>query len=428
MKTKYLILLLFLINLVYSQRNIERELREYTNPEELVSLSESIPFEKAIEVLSAISEKYTGKRIVSIAGFTEPIGIEISKMPFDKAFNIIVQYNDLQFEEREEVFVVKKKTDSAASLPTDIYADVNTREVKISAIIFEMNTGEAKERGINWQFLLSQSGLDIGFELLTSSEAQDEETGGGAAGTQTQRTPEFTTNSSSEFELGGFTGTATSLFRFFESENLGEVIASPSVTVRDKQQGRIQIGEDISIKQRDFAGNVIDVFISTGTIIDVVPYIYNEDGIDYILLKLNVERSSGTPDVVSTRIQKTQATSDVLMLNGEETVIGGLFVNDESIVRRGIPILKDLPWWVLGIKYLTGYDQKVIQKREVIILIEAEIIPTLKERIALKKERNLIKETIDRNERKTMKYKIIDKIKKSEEEEETKEEENKEAD
>ncbi len=419
MKTKYLVMLLFLINLIYSQRNIERELREYTNPEELVSLSETIPFDQAVEVLSKISEKFTGKRIVSIAGITSPIGIEINKMTFDKALNIIVQYNDLMFEEREEVFVIKKKTEAKQNLPEDTYADINTREVKISALIFEMNSGMAKERGINWQVLLAQSGLGIGFDLVTVPELVEQEGAGtGEENELAQGTPEFNAVTASEFELGGFTGSANGLFRFFESENLGEVIASPSVTVRDKQEGRIQIGEDISIKQRDFAGNVIDVFISTGTIIEVTPYIYNEDGINYILLKLMVERSSGTPDAVSTRIQKTEATSDVLMLDGEETIIGGLFVNDETTVRRGIPILKDLPWWVLGIKYLAGYDQKIVQKREVIILIEAEIIPTLKERVTMKKERNLIKGKIDENERTIMKYKIENLIKNEEDKKE----------
>ena len=60
--------------------------------------------------------------------------------------------------------------------------------------------------------------------------------------------------------MGDWDGTATALFKFFESEELGEIIASPSIKVRDKNKGRIQIGSDISIKQKDFAGNVNDVF------------------------------------------------------------------------------------------------------------------------------------------------------------------------
>jgi general secretion pathway protein D len=51
------------------------------------------------------------------------------------------------------------------------------------------------------------------------------------------------------------------------------------------------------------------------------------------------------------------------LLNGEETILGGLFVNEEAITRNGIPFLKDLPWWVLGIRYLTGSDQTVSEKK-----------------------------------------------------------------
>jgi len=199
--------------------------------------------------------------------------------------------------------------------------------------------------------------------------------------------------------LGSFKGNATAAFKFFENQNLGEIIARPSISVRNKMKGRIQIGEDISIKERDFSGNLIDKFFSTGTIIEVTPYIYTEDGINYILLKLMVERSSGTPGQISTTIQKTNATTEVLMLDGEETIIGGLFVNNEVSERRGIPFLKDLPWWVFGIRYLTGYNSETLEKREIIILIKTNILPTLKERIELKKNENLIRKTIEETEK-----------------------------
>ena len=84
------------------------------------------------------------------------------------------------------------------------------------------------------------------------------------------------------------------------------------------------------------------------------------------------------------------------MLNGEETIIGGLFQQNEVVSRTGIPFLMDLPWWVFGIRYLTGSDKTQIVKREIIILIQIEVIPALKERIAQKKE-DLIKQTIIEN-------------------------------
>ena len=49
-------------------------------------------------------------------------------------------------------------------------------------------------------------------------------------------------------------------------------------------------------------------------------------------------------------------------------------------MRVGIPILKDLPWWVLGIKYLTGYNKKSYQRNEMIVIIKAKIMDTILER------------------------------------------------
>jgi type IV pilus assembly protein PilQ len=199
--------------------------------------------------------------------------------------------------------------------------------------------------------------------------------------------------------FGNVSGNVTAMFRFFESQNLGEIVTSPSVSVRNKQKGRIQIGSDFSVKQKDFSGNVIEHFYSSGSIIEVTPYVYNKKGIDYILLKLSVERSTFFPSDLTTEIKKTSATSDVLLLDGEQTVIGGLYINDEEYVRSGIPFLKDLPWWVLGIRYLTGSDQKIITKKEVVIVLKADLLKTLEQRFTLKnQEQDLIKEKIRKDD------------------------------
>lgn len=398
--TTYLIVLVLALP-IFAQQDLGRKLSGYVNPDELVTLSANISFEKAVEVLSTISEKLTGKRIVSTAGFNEPIGIEIDKMPYKKALIIIVQYNQLIYEEKPDVIIVKKITDATSTLTADIYAPVSEREVKITALFFEANVTEMRERGINWQWLLSQSGLSLGGEFVSFTPQQEETSEDGT----TQKTPDFGMNSATEFTMGSFEGSATAAFRFFESENIGEIIARPSVTVRDKNKGRIQIGSDISIKERDFAGNIIDRFYATGTIIEVTPYIYSEEGVDYVLLKLTAERSSADPGTITTEIRKTQANTEVLMLNGEEKVISGLFVNEETNRRLGIPILRDLPWWFFGLRYIFGYDQKQITKKEIIIVVKAEIVPTLKERILEKEAQDLIRDKIDNDAQWLEKYK-----------------------
>jgi type IV pilus assembly protein PilQ len=70
-----------------------------------------------------------------------------------------------------------------------------------------------------------------------------------------------------------------------------------------------------------------------------------------------------------------------------------MYSNDEEVTREGVPILKDLPWWVFGLRYLFGYDSKQIIKRELIILLKAEILPTLEERASKQTgPKNLIRE------------------------------------
>ncbi|MHB8931397.1 MAG: hypothetical protein ACYC5R_12450, partial [Melioribacteraceae bacterium] len=110
-------------------------------------------------------------------------------------------------------------------------------------------------------------------------------------------------------------------------------------------------------------------------------------------------------DALSTNVSKNVVTTDVLLLDGEETAIGGLFENQEISVRRGIPFLKDLPWWVFGIRYLTGYDSQETVRKEVIMLIKAELLPSLKDRIEKIKEDSALRDIRQENFDKMEKYK-----------------------
>ena len=368
----YSLLLIFMfIGNIFPQKYWERRLKDYNNPDELVTMSQTLPFNEAIALLSKVSESTTGKRIVSTVASDQPIGFEVESMPYDKALFMIVQYNGFLIEEKEDVIVVKRVQGEEVK-PEDIYASVDSREVKISAVFFEVDVAKTKEVGVDWKVLLSQNGLNLGGDLNTQVQSQ--------TGTQVQPS-QFNLSGMGDFKLGDFYGQATAMFRFFEREGLGEIISSPNIVVRDKKQGRIQVGSDFSIQTRDFAGNTIEKFYPTGTIIEVLPHVYKENGIDYVLLNIMVERSSFQQNETTSEIKKTTASTQVLMLNGEETILGGLFVTEEVVTRNGIPFLKDLPWWVFGIRYLTGSDQTIERKKELVILLKTELLPTLQERL-----------------------------------------------
>jgi type IV pilus assembly protein PilQ len=405
----YLVLSFFFVLQAFPQQYWERQFKTYQNPDELVTMSETLPFNQAIELLSKVSESVTGKRIVSTSEKTDPIGIEITNMPYDKALLMIVNFAGLQYEMKDDVIIVKSKEGSQVEETPETYAPVTTREVKISAVFFELDVQAARDLGVSWEFLFSGEKTDLAGLLRTRTESSQSQSGtGGTGGSSTTGglQPDFNLGVKSAFTAGDFFGEATAIFRFFEQNDMGEIISNPSIVVRDRNEGNIQIGSDFSVRTRDFAGNTVEKFFPTGTIIKVIPYIHKEQDINYVLLNVAVERSSFSTTETTTEIKKTQASTQVLMLDGEETIIGGLFVNEEAQVRNGIPFLKDLPWWVFGIRYLTGSDQTITRKKELVILLKTELIPTLQDRFENPEVGNVVGEGLNKGRNQIKYYKF----------------------
>jgi type IV pilus assembly protein PilQ len=388
----YFVISIFIVLQASPQEYWERRFKTNQNPDELVTMSETLPFNQAIELLSKVSESVSGRGIVATVQKTDPIGIEITNMPYDKALLMIVNFAGLEYEMKEDVIIVKSKTKEELERTPETYAPPTQREVKISALFCEIDLQEAKKVGLDWRVLLSGEQTNLAGVLRGETEIDQSQ------GNQQQSQglqPEFKLGVTSDFQIGDFFGQATAVFKFFEQNNIGEIISNPSIVVRDRNEGKIQIGSDFSVRTRDFAGNTTEQFFPTGTIIIVTPYVHKENGLDYALLDVAVERSSFQTSELTTEIRKTTAATQVIMLDGEETAIGGLFVNEELVVRNGIPFLKDLPWWVFGIRYLTGFDQTTTRKKELVILLKLEIMPTLQERFENPQWENVLKRELD---------------------------------
>jgi type IV pilus assembly protein PilQ len=237
-----------------------------------------------------------------------------------------------------------------------------SREIKISAVFFEVNLTRLEEVGLNWSLMKSTQDYTASVEFKGADNVSN-------SIFKTEVTPKVS------FANINFVA------KLFSDYKLGEILSGPTLIVRSGEKGRIQVGQDFSIRERDFAGNLIDKFYSAGTIVNVNPQVIIEQGVPFIHIDVNVERSSVTPGQVSTIINKTQAQTNLLLLDGEETVIGGLYNNETQTIRSGVPFLKDLPWYVFGLRYLFGYESESVSKKELVILMKAELVPTLQERI-----------------------------------------------
>lgn len=153
-KIIFIILILTTIVAAQSQRQFQKMIS--SSPEELVSLSGSMPFNQAMQMLSKMSKQFLNKIIVLSEDITDPIGIDIIQMNWYRALLLILKYHNLEFTETEEYIKILPRKLEKPPLPDVMKGiDLNTREVNISAIFFELDVAKSKELGMNWRWLLS---------------------------------------------------------------------------------------------------------------------------------------------------------------------------------------------------------------------------------------------------------------------------------
>jgi len=354
--------------------------QEYFTSDEIVTLSASTTFEQAFSVLSQIAERKEGKTIIDPLRREGKIDVEIDNLPWKKALDVVLKANRLSYIEHEKYYEIIGEPEKES--PDKAPPKLNSREIRIEAIFFEGNREALMEAGIDWS-VFTQWGpklVDRRFPDLPELWKFNEAGGGVSSGSEV---------SDDIVEAGGqLVGTidgtdytVAAMLRAFEKNDLGKILSQPQVVVLSGKEGRIQVGQDFSIKMLDFAGNIIDKFFSVGTILTVKPTVYTENGKDFIHMTIHIERSDVTPDPVSTIVNKSEANTQVLLYSGETTVLGGMCSRDTRKLRKGIPVLKDLPWWVFGLRYLFGYNLDQTTDHELIVILQATIIPKLEERM-----------------------------------------------
>lgn len=374
------------------------------DPNEIVSFKNDVDVAQALLSLSEMAQKFLKKPIAFDPKYFvgKKIGVDIIEMPWRTAMETILRTNGLWYQEQPTYFQLVAPQGTIPSTTTTTTTDptgtqplgqqpftqlsfgggmagdslAREREVTISAIFLEINTSALRESGVNFSiFRSSATDGNLGVTFTGADRVSS-----GIFGITASTAP-----GQLDMDIAG-------ALRFFESNSLGEVIARPQVTVRSGQKGRVQVGEDFSVKQRTISGDVTETFVSTGTILEVTPTIFDYNGMMFVDIALTVERSS-LVDIATSRINKTKAESKLLLLDGEENYVGGLFLNEDAIVREGIPFLKDLPWWVFGLRYIFGYDRHQVTKKELIVLLRAELVPPLGERVT-QKARDLMDERL----------------------------------
>ncbi len=261
--------------------------------------------------------------------------------------------------------------------------DTQTPQVLIESRIVEAATNFTRSIGVQWggQAIASPAtGNATGLSFPNTVAVRGGSTSEGATGTADN--PNFAVNLPAAVGTGsggalGFTfGSAGGAFalnlRLSALENQGTVktISAPKVTTLDNNTARISQGVSIPFSQVSAQG-VNTTFVEARLSLEVTPHI-TQDG--SILMNIRAENNQPDPSNSGANgqpaIQRKEANTQVLVKDGDTTVIGGIYVRRGANNEQRIPFLGRIP--VLGF-FFKNYTESDA-RQELLIFITPRII------------------------------------------------------
>jgi type IV pilus assembly protein PilQ len=217
--------------------------------------------------------------------------------------------------------------------------DEPIKQVMIEARIVEANTRAGQSLGINWGFSYSNDEAgNIGIENIDTADI-------GLGGAFTLPSPSAAPGLGAELIFGrlGIDDKVLSLkLAALENSGKGRVISSPKVLALDGETARIAQGEDIPYQAVDDSGNPDTQFKKAELSLEVTSYV-NPD--NTLLLEISASNSSrGDNTDNGPAINTKDAETKLLLENGETTVIGGIYTENEQKNESGTPFLKEIPY------------------------------------------------------------------------------------
>jgi type IV pilus assembly protein PilQ len=261
--------------------------------------------------------------------------------------------------------------------------DTQTQEVLIESRIVEANTIFTKQIGVQWgggAQAAPGTGNPTGLVFPYTVVAR-----GGSAPTNNQGTgdpPNFAINLPAPVGQGaggalgfvfGSAGGAVNLnLRLSALENQGAVktISAPRVTTLDNNTATISQGVSIPFSQTSAAG-VNTTFVEARLSLVVTPHITHDGS---ILMQIRAENNQPDPSATGSQgqpaIQRKEATTQVLVKDGDTTVIGGIYVRRGSSSIATVPFFGRIP--ILGFFFRSTSESE--NRQELLIFITPRII------------------------------------------------------
>jgi len=145
-----------------------------------------------------------------------------------------------------------------------------------------------------------------------------------------------------------------------------KIISTPKVLTVNNKPAKISQGQMIPYQNTSSAEGAKTEFIEAALSLEVTPHITADGSVNMKIKASNNSVGSGSPPPIN----KKEATTELMVKNGETTVIGGIYVDSETEGDTGVPYLSDIP--LLGWLFKSNAKNKT--KNELLIFITPKIM------------------------------------------------------
>lgn len=340
----------------------------------------------AKEQASRAEQRAAAERTRPLEVFLMPVNYAKAGEMEKQVASLLSPRGSVSIDSRTNTLVIKDIPDNLSAIRALVESlDSQVPQVLIEARIVETNDTFAHQMGIQW-------GGDVSF-----SQANGNPTGllfpsvlgiaGGATDAQaptagTSSSPNFAVNlpapvgTGSGGSLGltmGSVGGAVNLnlrLSAFEAAGHAKIISSPKILTLDNKPATISQGTSIPISVVSAAG-VQTVFVDATLELKVTPHVTPDGNI-----QLEISASKNEPDFQNTgargdpTIIRKQAETELLIKDGDTTVIGGIYTRNAGTSVSAVPFFHKIP--ILGFFFRTTSESE--RRTELLIFITPKIV------------------------------------------------------
>lgn len=251
--------------------------------------------------------------------------------------------------------------------------DTKTPQVTIESRIVEFNKTLTQKLGIQWGLtgpvnFGTSSGAAGSLKDLTVTSSS----GASGVGNFLVNLPTASATSGFGLLLGNVIGGAALDIRLsaLESMDIAKVISAPKVTTMDNKKAVISQGDEIPF-QSTSADGTTTTFKDAKLSLTVTPHVTPDEAVYMKIVATKDSPSTGTVGTTTAvSISTKSAETEVLVNDGETTVLGGIYTSTITDNESSVPFFSKIPF--LGMFFKNTEDVETI--RELLIFVTPTVV------------------------------------------------------